>query len=211
VGGPAALTGGLPERGGHGTDGRVFVDESLWIRRALEGASLRPGATVLDIGSSTLAFRTVAQPYVDRNVFAPLRERGVKVLHLDARPEPGVDIVADVTRLEGVEGTFDVVLCTNLLEHVTDRAETLRNVKRVVGPSGLLLVTVPRRYPIHPDPIDTGFRPTAREVAELVGWSEVLAEEVLTVRDSAHYQGWRALRRVFLPWQIACLLVRRPS
>lgn len=166
--------------------------------------------TVLDIGSSTLAFRTVTQPHIDGNVFAPLRRRGIFPIHLDARAEPGVDIVADVTRLDGVEGCFDVVLCTNLLEHVVDRRLTLRHVKRVVARSGLLLLTVPRRYPLHQDPIDTGFRPTADALDELVGWPDVLEREVITVRARQHYRGSRWLRRGILPWQIACLLVRSP-
>ncbi|MDI1450703.1 methyltransferase domain-containing protein [Polyangium sp. 6x1] len=190
----------------------MFVDESAWIRDVLAGTEFPKGATVLDIGSSTLHFRTVVQPHLDRNVFAPLRARGLQVLHLDARPEPGVDIVADVTNLKGVERTFDLVLCTNLLEHVTDREATLRHVARVVAPGGLLVLTVPRRYPIHRDPIDTGYRPTAAELVALLGWPEVLRQEVLTIRAPEHYQGWkRALRRIFSPWQIACVLARKPG
>ena len=189
----------------------MFVDESAWIREALEDVARGKSVTVLDIGSSTLAFRTEVQPHIDQNVFAPLRRRGVTVSHLDAKAAVGVDIVADITSLEGVDRTFDVVLCTNLLEHVTDRVETLRNVKRVVRPGGLLLITVPRRYPIHPDPIDTGFRPTADELFALVGWPDVLAKEVVTVRDLQHYRGARVLRRFLRPWQIACLLFRRPT
>ena len=188
----------------------MFVDESLWIRVALERANLNAGMTVLDIGSSTRAFRTVTQPHIDGNVFEPLRQRGISPIHLDARAEPGVDIVADVTSLEGVDRCFDVVLCTNLLEHVVDRAATLQNVKRVVAPRGLLLLTVPRRYRLHQDPIDTGFRPSADELSQLVGWPEVLEREVVTVRAHQHYRGRRLLRRWLWPWQIACLLVRKP-
>jgi SAM-dependent methyltransferase len=189
----------------------VFVDESLWIRAALERAGLSAGMTVLDIGSSTQAFRTLIQPHIDRNVFEPLRQRGITPVHLDARAEPGVDIVADVTRLDGVDRCFDVVLCTNLLEHVSDRRATLHNVKRVVARSGLLLITVPRRYPLHQDPIDTGFRPSAEALGDLVGWPEALEREVVTVRARHHYRGKRWLRRWILPWQIACLLVRKPA
>jgi SAM-dependent methyltransferase len=167
--------------------------------------------TVLDIGSSTFEFRTVTQPHIDGNVFEPLRRRGISPIHLDARAEPGVDIVADVTSLKGVDRSFDVVLCTNLLEHVTDRDATLHHVKRVVAPSGLLVLTVPRRYRLHPDPIDTGFRPSANALIELVGWPEVLEREVVTVRARQHYRGRRRLRRWILPWQIACLLVRKPA
>jgi SAM-dependent methyltransferase len=189
----------------------VFVDESLWIRKALERAPLEAGMTVLDIGSSTYSFRTSVQPHIDCNVFAPLRQRGIVPVHLDARAEPGVDIVADVTTLAGVERRFDVVICANLLEHVIDRDATLESVKRVVAPSGLLLVTVPRRYRLHDDPIDTGFRPSAEALRKIVGWPEVLAQETVIIRAAQHYSGRRWLRRWFWPWQVACLLVRRPS
>jgi SAM-dependent methyltransferase len=189
----------------------VFVDESLWIRNVLERAPLEAGMTALDIGSSTQAFRTSVQPHIDLNVFAPLRRRGVVPVHLDARAETGVDIVADVTTLAGVERSFDLVICANLLEHVENRDATLCNVKRVVAPSGLLLVTVPHRYRLHADPIDTGFRPSAEALEQFVAWPDVLARETITIRAKQHYSGRRWLRRWFWPWQVACLLVRRPS
>lgn len=189
----------------------VFVDESLWIRQALEKLPLHAGMRVLDIGSSSLSFRTVVQPHIDRNVFAPLRERGLQVLHVDARDEPGVDIIADVTTLEGVNETYDLVLCTNLLEHVVNRQETVRHVKRVVRPAGKLILTVPRRYPIHADPIDTGYRPDATELSALLGWPAVLTAEVLTVRDPLHYVRRPWYRRWFAPWQIACVLAAKPG
>lgn len=189
----------------------VFVDESLWIRRALERLPLQHGSSVLDMGSSNQHFRMVVQPHIESNVFAPLRARGAAVLHLDARDEPGVDIVADVTTLQGVDRTFDLVLCANLLEHVVNRDETLANVRRVVAPGGALLVTVPRRYPIHHDPIDTGFRPSTAELVELVGWPRVLQEELVTIHDPRHYARRRWIRQWLWPWQVACVLVRKPD
>jgi SAM-dependent methyltransferase len=192
-------------------ESRVFVDESLWIRRALERLPLKPGMRVLDVGSSNLEFRTRVQPHIDANVFAPLRERGLTIVHADARREPGVDVVVDVTTLQGVDEAFDLVLCTNLLEHVVDRSETMKQVRRVVVPSGCLVLTVPRRYPLHDDPIDTGFRPTAEELARLLGWPDVLAADIVTVRSEVHYHKRPWYRRWFAPWQIGCLLARKPD
>ena len=188
----------------------VFVEEALWIRSVLERAPLAPGSTVLDVGSSTLAFRTEVQPHIDEHVFRPLRERELRIQHLDARAEPGVDIVADVT-LEGVEGSYDLVICTNLLEHVVDRALVVANLKRLVTPGGFLLLTAPRRYPIHHDPIDTGFRPTTRRLVDLVGFSPVVEVRTLTVRSSAYYRGKRWYRRYLWPWQQACVLLQHGS
>jgi SAM-dependent methyltransferase len=188
----------------------VFVDESLWVKRVLEALPLRAGMRVLDIGSSTLEFRTVVQPHIEQNVFGPLRERGLLVSHLDARNEPGVDIVSDVETLTGVDEIYDLVLCTSLLEHVVDRDRTIHHVKRVVGPRGHLLLTVPRRYPYHADPIDTEFRPSVSELRALVDWPEVAAAEVVTVRAPLHYRNRPWYRRWLTPWKVSCVLARKP-
>lgn len=189
----------------------MFIDESVWLEQVLARLKLAPGARLLDIGSSTLAFRTVEQPHIDRHVFAPLRARGVEVSHLDARAEPGVDIVADIATLEGVRSDYDVAICTSLLEHVVDRRDTTKNICRVVKPGGVLILTVPLRYPIHLDPIDTGFRPSPAELRQLVPWNDVLESSRLTIRQAAHYRGKRWFRRYFLPWEISCLVARKPT
>jgi 2-polyprenyl-3-methyl-5-hydroxy-6-metoxy-1,4-benzoquinol methylase len=51
-----------------------------------------------------------------------------------------------------------------VLEHVPDPGQVAAAIERVVAPGGYLLVTVPSRYPYHPGPIDTLFRPTVGEL-----------------------------------------------
>ena len=189
----------------------MFIDEARWLEQVLTGLKLPAGSKLLDIGSSTLEFRTKVQPHVERHVFAPLRAAGVLVSHLDARAEPGVDIVADITTLEGVPTDFDAAICTSLLEHVVDRADTARHICRVVKPGGVLVLTVPRRYPLHNDPIDTGFRPKPEELSDLVRWTDIIERSTLTIRELEHYRGKRWFRRFVRPWQISCLVVRKPA
>jgi SAM-dependent methyltransferase len=188
----------------------MFIDESVWLEQVLARLKLARGARLLDIGSSTLEFRTALQPHIDRHVFAPLRAQGIAISHLDARAEPGVDIVADISTLQGVSSDYDVAICTSLLEHVLDRRDTTRNICRVLKPGGVLILTVPLRYPIHLDPIDTGFRPTPSELRALVPWTDVIESSSLTIREPAHYRGARWIRRFILPWQISCLVARKP-
>ena len=149
----------LADRLVSGYRARLVPRRFALVRRTLERAPLRAGMRVLDVGFSTLEFRTVVQPHIDRNVFFPLRQRGLTVTHLDARAEPGVDIVSDVASLEAVDQTYDVVVCTSLLEHVVDRSGTIANLKRVVSPSGLLVLTVPRQLQSITIPSIRGFVP----------------------------------------------------
>jgi len=160
--------------------------EALWLRRALALLPLARGATLLNVGSSTGSYRRLEQPWVENDVFAPLLKRGIAVVHLDLKPAEGVDVVGDlvdpVFRAKALAGKSDVVLCSNLLEHVSERDALCAAMQEVVPSTGYLIVTCPYRYPYHPDPIDTMFRPTVTELADLfpdlsLAWGEVVVAE----------------------------------
>ena len=78
-----------------------------------------PGGPVLNIGSSTAAFTTKAQPWIDEHVFAPMRARGVRVVNVDLKATEGVDLVGDICdagfqqQVAAQSGT--AILCSNLL------------------------------------------------------------------------------------------------
>jgi SAM-dependent methyltransferase len=75
----------------------------------------------------------------------------------------GVDRVGELTRptivgtaeaLPVPDGSFDVVLCTMVLEHVVDPRKVLAEVRRVLEPGGRLVLTVPSVWPAHEMPHD---------------------------------------------------------
>jgi len=51
---------------------------------------------LLNLGSSTRQFREVIKPHIEMELFAPLREAGVKVIHSDSKKDEGVDIAGDI-------------------------------------------------------------------------------------------------------------------
>jgi SAM-dependent methyltransferase len=165
----------------------VLAEEAAWIKERIEALQLRPGAVVVDVGSSTAWFRTVYQPYIESELFTPLLARDIDIVHLDAKPDEGVDVVANVAAnaaLPGqVIGSADLTLCANLLEQVTDRAMVIRNLHAITTPGGYLIVTVPNRYPYHRDPIDTGFRPSPSRLAKEI--SPYFSVDHISVIDAA--------------------------
>lgn len=54
---------------------------------------------------------------------------------------------ADVGALPFADGTFDVVICSEVLEHIVDNAKAITELVRVLKPRGDLVVTVPRYLP----------------------------------------------------------------
>ncbi|MFY0534931.1 hypothetical protein [Nannocystis pusilla] len=149
------------------------------VAGAAAGAPRRGAVPLLNLGSSDLHFRTEVQPWIDREVFAPLRARGAAIVHSDLKTLPGVDIAADALSEAGLSRLRAVgaraILCCNMLEHVTDRAALAERLAALVPAGGLLVVTVPFSYPYHPDPIDTYYRPDpedmSRELFPGCAWS----------------------------------------
>jgi SAM-dependent methyltransferase len=54
---------------------------------------------------------------------------------------------ADVTRLPFNDGSFDTVICSEVLEHVGPWRRAIKECVRVLEPGGHLVISVPRRWP----------------------------------------------------------------
>src|ERR1700709_1151877 len=100
----------------------MFVAEAMWLERQLRAYAPDEISPLLNIGSSTSTFRETEQPWTEQHLFAPLRARGVRVIHLDNREGPGIDIRADILEPAGVSTVRALnvrsILCCNILEHV---------------------------------------------------------------------------------------------
>jgi SAM-dependent methyltransferase len=204
----------------------MFVEESVWIREQLAALALPEGTRLLNIGSSNKDVRCRIQSHVDANVFAPLIQRGWSITHLDQKDEEGVDLVVNIEDphlKERISKVFDVVICTNLLEHVRDAATAMRNIVGFVVEGGYLLLTAPRRYPRHKDPIDTLYRPSDKKLQELMlrfARFQVQRSQVIDIRDPAYYfyesriplygyrRGWRYFFKG-LRWKVSCVVAKK--
>lgn len=75
-----------------------------------------------------------------------------RVQTLDVDPASGADFVLDITSDNSAEltgDTFDIVVCTEVLEHTLDPFAAVREIRRVLKPGGLLLATTPFNFRIH--------------------------------------------------------------
>jgi SAM-dependent methyltransferase len=61
----------------------------------------------------------------------------------------GTDARLDLTRLGLADGSVSTAVCVSVLEHVDDLPAALGELRRVVAPGGVLLLTVPFLYPVH--------------------------------------------------------------
>jgi len=73
---------------------------------------------------------------------------------LDIKKGLGVRIIGDAHALGIRDGSFDVVLCTEVLEHLAEPQRAIDEIFRVLAPGGQLLLTTRFLFPIHDAPHD---------------------------------------------------------
>jgi len=119
--------------------------------------TIEPGFKILDIGCGSgrhtcaaYRFRQVVAVGADLK-FDDLTEAGERLKLHDRLGEHGGGIwglaAADVTCLPFKDDGFDLVICSEVLEHIKDYLQAIREIVRVLKPGRSLVVSVPRFWP----------------------------------------------------------------
>jgi SAM-dependent methyltransferase len=87
---------------------------------------------------------------------AILRDLSEELVTLDIEDRYGdIDLVADIHEMTEVESdSFDVVVCTQVLEHLKDPQRALQEIRRVLHDDGVAIVSAPHLSMIHEAPND---------------------------------------------------------
>jgi ubiquinone/menaquinone biosynthesis C-methylase UbiE len=110
------------------------------------GVVIEPSSTVIDVGCGEGGFigfcaqRGAEVIFVDRDE-AKVNATADRIKNFGARAYRA--IVSDCSPIPLEDGTGDIVLCTEVLEHVADPMVFLKEVIRVAKPGAMLLITVP--------------------------------------------------------------------
>lgn len=90
----------------------------------------------------------------------PLRRkveiRGANYLGVDVtqNSKNSVNSLVSIINLPFCQDSFDVVFCTEVLEHVSKVDQAINELSRIVKPGGIIILTIPFIYPLHEEPWD---------------------------------------------------------
>lgn len=100
---------------------------------------------MLDVGCGTRRYESIFRETVDAYI-------GLDWPEIEDRALP--DVVGDAMKLPFKSASFDIVLATELMEHLPSPHNFLLEVSRVLRDGGTLILTVPFMEPIHEEPRD---------------------------------------------------------
>jgi SAM-dependent methyltransferase len=113
-----------------------------WLRAEAARAANDFGSyRVLDVGCGGKPYQPLFAPYAGEYV-------GVDV------DNPAADLEGAVESLPVEDGSFQVVLCTQVLEHAADPARAVSELSRVTAEEGRVLASTHGVQLYHPNPVD---------------------------------------------------------
>jgi len=108
--------------------------------------SLPENASLLDAGAGESVYKRFFSNCNYKAIDLAVGERRWNYANLD--------YVAPLHDMPIEDGTFDAVLCTQVLEHLEWPRESVKEMYRVLKPDGKLFMTVPMAHPEHQGPHD---------------------------------------------------------
>jgi ubiquinone/menaquinone biosynthesis C-methylase UbiE len=117
-----------------------------WI--AEQAAYVPAGSKVLDVGAGSAPYRMLFGhcDYKTQD-FAQLKEDQLR--HGAYAP---IDLISEANAIPLPDASIDVVVCTEVLEHVPEPIAVVREFARILAPGGRLILTAPLGSGIHQEP-----------------------------------------------------------
>ena len=124
-----------------------FIDNTQnrhnWVIRQL--STLPRGLNILDAGAGECIYKPYCKDlhYVSQD-FNEYDGKGDQTgLHTGTWDKTKIDIVSDITNIPRDSGSYDVILCTEVLEHIPYPDRAIAEFARLLKPGGKLLLTMP--------------------------------------------------------------------
>jgi len=151
---------------------RTFpTSRRLLLERALENLDLSNLQSVLIVGAGH-------DPY--RYLFGEVPD----YVRMDIEKVDGVtDVVGDAMDMPFPDARFSCVVATECMEHLHDPFKFIEEVKRVLKPTGRVILTVPFMFHQHGDPYDF-WRPTATTLLNM--FSDFSQVDVIALGTRVH-------------------------
>ena len=114
-----------------------------WLKETLK--SLPAGLRLLDAGAGELANKKYCThlDYISQDFCQYEGTGNDKGLQMESWDTNKIDIVGDIVDISEDDESFDIILCTEVLEHLPDPIKALEEFQRLLKKDGILILTAP--------------------------------------------------------------------
>lgn len=118
-----------------------------WIVSALRRYGAKRPGNSLEIGPGSGVYLPVLADTFASVTAADIERTFLQQAQAIAATRPNVTVkVDDITRSELNPRSFDLILCTEVVEHIADSAGAIRRMRELLAPGGYLVLSTPQRY-----------------------------------------------------------------
>ncbi len=118
-------------------------NRDIWIENKL--SELKPGIRILDAGAGELRYKKFCShlDYVSQD-FGKYNGIGdAKGLQAKTWDNSKLDIVSDICDIPEKDASFDIIMCIEVLEHLPEPIEAIKEFSRLLKKGGTLILTAP--------------------------------------------------------------------
>ena len=116
------------------------------IGRIAECARERPGRA-LEVGFGAGIYLRALTSHYGQVVASDLNRAQIDYVEKRTGDLPNLHLeIDDITDTHLPLRSFDLVLCSEVLEHIPDVGQAVAGIRKVIAPGGLLIVSTPQRY-----------------------------------------------------------------
>jgi SAM-dependent methyltransferase len=162
----------------------LHQERRKWIEGALRRAAAGGASSAAEIGPGSGVYLPLMCSLFGSVVAADVEEAFLARARELARSQPNLAVVRDDVT-DSALGEFDVVLCTEVLEHVPDPLAALRGLRALLRPGGTLNVSTPQPRSTLEVAGRVAFKPGVVQVVRLVYREPILPTGHISLMSEA--------------------------
>jgi ubiquinone/menaquinone biosynthesis C-methylase UbiE len=121
-------------------------ERDQWIKGVVK--EIPDNSRVLDVGAGSCPYRELfARCEYKTHDFAQLKPE-----QLLGKEYGKIDYVSDIKNIPVPDASFDVIICTEVFEHIPEPIPVVKEFARILKPGGKLILTAPLQSGIHQEP-----------------------------------------------------------
>lgn len=114
-----------------------------WVSKIL--GKQKRGLKIIDVGAGECQYKVFCShlKYTSQDINEYDPKKVKTGLQMQSWNNKAIDIVSDITKIPVRNSSYDVVLCTEVLEHVLNPENAIKEISRITKKNGKLILTAP--------------------------------------------------------------------